>query len=138
MRGTLFLFHGEPIMARRPDPERERFWRELIARRESSGLTVAELCQRAGVSTPSFFLWQRRLRKQKPTRRSGTIEALSRTSLVPVRIVPDRVDEDRMSPVVVELPGPVRVQIPPGCDADTIHAVLQAISALRSGGPSSC
>jgi transposase-like protein len=126
-------------MARRPDPERERFWRELIARRESSGLTVAELCQRAGVSTPSFFLWQRRLRKQKPTRRSsGAVEALQSPSLVPVRIVADRVDEDRMSPVVVELPGPVRVQIPPGCDADTIHAVLQAISALRSGGPSSC
>jgi hypothetical protein len=125
-------------MARRPDADRESFWRELIARRESSGLTVAELCQQACVSTPSFFLWQRRLRKQKPTRRSGTIEALPRTSLVPVRIVPDRVDEDRMSPVVVELPGPVRVQIPPGCDAPTIHAVLQAISALRHGGPSSC
>ena len=125
-------------MATRPDPERERFWRELIARRESSGLTVAELCQRAGVSTPSFFLWQRRLRKQKPMRRSGTIEALPRTSLVPVRIVPDRVDDDRTSPVVVELPGPVRVQIPPGCDAPTIHAVFHAVSTLRHGGPSSC
>ena len=134
----MFLFDGEPIMATRPDPDREFFWRELVARRESSGLTVAELCQRSGVSPASFFLWQRRLRKQQPTPRSGTIEALPRTSLVPVRIVPDRVDEDRMSPVVVELPGPVRVQIPPGCDAATIHAVLQAVSALRFGGPSSC
>jgi transposase-like protein len=134
----LFLFDGEPIMATRPDPDRESFWRELVARRESSGLTVAELCQRSGVSPASFFLWQRRLRKQQPRRRSGTIEALPRTSLVPVRIVPDRVDEDRMSPVVVELPGPVRVQIPPGCDAATIHAVLQAVSAPRFGGPSSC
>lgn len=125
-------------MARRPDPDRESFWRELIARRESSGLTVVELCQRAGVSTASFFLWQSRLRKQKRTRRSGMIEALPRSSLVPVRIVPDRADEGRMPAVVVELPGPVRVQIPPGCDAPTIHAVLQAISALRSGGRSSC
>jgi hypothetical protein len=134
----LFLFHGEPIMARRPDPDRESFWRELVARRESSGVTVVELCQRAGVSTASFFLWQRRLRKQKPTRRSGATEALSRSSLVPVRIVPDRTDEGRTPPVVVDLPGPVRVQIPPGCDAATIHAVLQAASALRPGGPSSC
>ena len=125
-------------MARRPDPDRESFWRELVARRESSGLTVIELCQRAGVSTASFFLWQRRLRKQKPTRRSGTIEALSRSSLVPVRIVPDRADEGRAPAVVVELPGPVRVAIPLGCDATTIHAVFQAVSALRSGGPSSC
>jgi acetyl esterase/lipase len=135
----LFLFYGEPIMARRPDPDRESFWRELIARRESSRLTVDELCQRAGVSTASFFVWQRRLRKQKPTRRSsGVVEALQGPSLVPVRIVSDRADEDRALPVVVELPGSVRVQIPPGCDARTIHAVLQAVSALRSGGPSSC
>jgi transposase-like protein len=126
-------------MAKRPDADRESFWRELIARRESSGLTVAELCQRAGVSTASFFVWQRRLRKHKPMRRSsGAIEALQGSSLVPVRIVPDRADEGRAPPVVVELPGPVRVQIPPGCDAATIQAVLQAISALRSGGPSSC
>ena len=134
----MFLFDGEPIMATRPDPDRESFWRELVGRRESSGLTVVELCQRAGVSPASFFLWQRRLRKPQPRRRSGATEALSRSSLVPVRIVLDRADEGRAPPVVVELPGPVRVQIPPGCDAATIHAVLQAVSALRFGGPSSC
>jgi hypothetical protein len=125
-------------MARRPDSEREGFWRDLVARRESSGLTVAEVCGRAGVSTASFFLWQRRLRKPKPTLRSGTIEAPSRSSLVPVRIVPDCADEGRAPPVVVELPGQVRVQISPGCDAATIHAVLQAAFALRHGGSSSC
>jgi transposase-like protein len=125
-------------MARRPDRERERFWRELVARRESSGLTVAELCERAGVSTASFFLWQRRVRKQKSIRRSGAIEARSRSALVPVRILPDPADEGRALPVIVELPGAVRVQIPPGCDAAMIHAVLQAASALRHGGTSPC
>ena len=125
-------------MAKRVDPERECFWRELVARRESSDLTVAELCGQAGVSTASFFVWQRRLRKRKPARRSSTIESPLRSPLVPVRIVPDRVDEGRASSVVVELPGPVRVQIPPGCDATTIHAVFQSVSALRPGGPSSC
>ena len=139
MKGPLFLFHVEPIMARRPDPDRESFWRALVARREPSGLTVVELCKRAGVSPASFFVWQRRLRKQQPMHgSSGAIESPSRPSLVPVRIVPDSVDESRAPPVVVELPGPVRVQIPPGCDAATIHAVLQAASALRLGGPSSC
>jgi hypothetical protein len=50
----------------------------------------------------------------------------------------DRADEGQTPPVVVELPGSVRVQIPPGCDAATIQAVLQAASMLRPGGPSSC
>jgi transposase-like protein len=125
-------------MARRPDPDRESFWRELVARRESSDLTVSELCGQAGVSTASFFFWQRRLRKQKPARRSGTIEALAHSSLLPVRIVPDRADEGRAPPVVVDLPGAIRVQIPPGCDASTIHAVLEAVSMLHRGGPPSC
>jgi hypothetical protein len=125
-------------MAKRPDPERERFWRELVARRESLGLAVGELCRQAGVSTASFFVWQRRLRKQKAARRSDTAETPSRSSLVPVRIVPDCVDEARRPSVVVELPGAVRVQIPPGCDASTIQMVLQAASALRPGGPGSC
>ena len=34
--------------------------------------------------------------------------------------------------MIVELPGAVRVQIPPGCDAATIQAVLQAASSLAS------
>lgn len=53
-------------------------------------------------------------------------------------IVADCVDETRRPPVVVELPGAVRVQIPPGCDASTIQAVLQAAAALRPGGLASC
>jgi hypothetical protein len=40
--------------------------------------------------------------------------------------------------MIVELPGALRVQIPPGFDAFTIQAVLQAASSLRHGGSSPC
>ena len=53
-------------------------------------------------------------------------EALSRSSLVPARIVPDHVHVGGVPSVVVELPSTVPVQSPPGCDAATIQAVLQA------------
>ena len=36
-------------MPRIPAPDREAFWRKLIAQQASSHLTVAELCQQAGV-----------------------------------------------------------------------------------------
>ncbi len=51
-------------MARKVDRKRERFWQKLIARRKQSGRSVADVCWEAGVSTASFFVWQRKLRER--------------------------------------------------------------------------
>ena len=40
---------------------RERFWRRVIARWESSGLeSMAEFCRREGVPATRFYRWRRR------------------------------------------------------------------------------
>lgn len=39
-------------------------WRGLLQRQESSGLSVAAFCRRAGVSQPSFYAWRRKLRDE--------------------------------------------------------------------------
>jgi hypothetical protein len=98
-------------------------------------------CQDAGVSQATFYAWRKRLQSSRvrsavAASRRGLKKKAS--PLVPVRIVPDRTDEGCALTVVVELPGAVRVQIPSGCDAPTIQAVLQAASALRHGWLSSC
>lgn len=128
-------------MARTNSAERRRFWRELLAKRAALGLSVAQVCEEAGVSQATFYAWQKRLQsaRQRSTavgsRRGLTKKA---SPLVPVRIVSDHLDEGRTPTVVIELPGAVRVQIPPGCDAPTIQAVLQAVSSFGQGGPSKC
>ena len=128
-------------MAKTSSADRRRFWQELFAKREALGLSVAQVCQEAGVSQATFYAWRKRLKSSRQTsaaagsRRSRTKTA---SPLVPVRIVPDRTDADRTRTMIVELPGAVRVQIPPGCDASTIQAVLQAASSLRHGGSSPC
>lgn len=135
----MLLFHGELHVAKKPDPDRESFWRELVVRRERLGLTVAEICGQAGVSPASFFFWQRRLRQQKTGGRGAELlEAKPGAALVPVRILADRSDVGRNPVIVIEWPGPVRVQIPPGCDVPTIQAVLQGVAAIRAGGSSPC
>jgi transposase-like protein len=135
------ILHEALIMAKTSSADRRRFWQDLLAKREALGLSVAQACQDAGVSQAAFYAWRKRLQSSRV--RSGVTASrrgLKKTAspLVPVRIVPDRTDEGCALTVVVELPGAVRVQIPPGCDAPTIQAVLQAASALRHGGPSSC
>jgi transposase-like protein len=129
------------IMARIDSAERRRFWQDLFAKRAALGLSVAQVCQDAGVSQATFYAWRKRLQSSRRTSAAaGSRRGLTKTlsPLVPVRIVSDRADADRTPTLVVELPGAVRVQIPPGCDASTIQAVLQAASSLRHGGPSLC
>ena len=102
-------------------------WRRCAKKRESPEAT--------------FYAWRNRLQSSS----QGSAAARSRrgltkaaSPLVPVRIVSDRLDADPTPTMIVELPGAVRVQIPPGCDVTMIQAVLQAISAFGQGGPSRC
>ena len=43
--------------------DRVAVWGERLRRYGRSGLTVAEFCQREGISSPSFYQWRRRLFK---------------------------------------------------------------------------
>jgi len=55
--------------------ERESFWRSLLSRRDELQLTVAQVCEQAGVSPASFYQWQRKLRsttRSQPTTRTPT------------------------------------------------------------------
>jgi transposase-like protein len=36
-------------------------WRERVAQWRASGLSVAEFCRREGLSSPSFYIWRKRL-----------------------------------------------------------------------------
>ncbi len=123
-------------MSRRPS-DREVFWRRLIARQASSGLTVGELCREAGVSTASFYAWRQRLRA------SGS----AGSALVPVRIAAEPCgSRESGGAIMVELTiqladdsgQAVRVSIPPGCDEASIRRVLRAILSAGDGDVATC
>lgn len=127
-------------MARKADRNRELFWRKLVERRVRSGRSVADLCWEAGVSTASFFQWQRKLRERDAaiiaTTKPAACSTASRVSaaLVPVRIVDDRVpirttvvaDRQPAEAAVIELADGLRIRILSGCDAATIGHLLAA------------
>lgn len=117
-------------MARRSASGRAAFWRKLIEERRRSGLSVARVCEQAGVSPVSYYQWQRKLRAASPTRSAGVDLGAGR--LVPVHIVPDAVGRREPAGVLeVELPGEVRLRIPAGCDRATLELV---VNLLRTGG----
>jgi transposase-like protein len=77
-------------MARRSDPSRAAFWRQLIERRRHGGLSVAQVCEQAGVSPALFYQWQRKLRGAAAPTRNVQPDRPAASRLVPVHIVADR------------------------------------------------
>jgi hypothetical protein len=55
----------EKPMARLPDPQLARQWRQRLDRFEHSDLTVAEFYELEGDSTASLYQWRRKLRDGK-------------------------------------------------------------------------
>lgn len=47
-------------MGRQIDWGKRREWEQRLARRESSGLTVAEFCEWEGVSVAAFYQWRKK------------------------------------------------------------------------------
>jgi transposase-like protein len=134
-------------MARRADSNRAGFWRELIQRRRHSGLSVARVCEQAGVSPASFYRWQRQLRggpalgpNAASDRGSSAAAPQSRcdpragSRLVPVQIVADPPTgrDESAGQLEVELPGEIRLRIPAGCDRAMLELVIQLLRTPSS------
>jgi len=100
---------------KRSRSDRVSFWRQLIAHRISSSLTVREVCQQAGVSPVSYYQWQRKLRTPPPPAKEAT------PALVPVRVV-----DDRRGELTLELPQGVRLRFAQDCDEVTLQRLLRA------------
>lgn len=53
---------------RRRDPQREQFWRDVLARFRTSGLSVRAFCRQEQLSESQFYAWRRTVAKRDGTR----------------------------------------------------------------------
>jgi hypothetical protein len=47
---------------------RERFWRRIVAKQPTSGLSIRDWCDLQSVSEPSFYAWRRELARRAAER----------------------------------------------------------------------
>jgi transposase-like protein len=106
-----------PNRAAPPRHEREQFWRDLIARQQRSGQSVAAFCRAHDVSQPSFFSWRKRLRLHTDTPPS---------SFVPVQIDLSSSLAHAASIEIVLRSGAC-VRVSHGCDRQTLETVLAVL-----------
>jgi hypothetical protein len=101
-------------MARERGAAAERIWRERLARYRRCAETVADFCEREGVSTPTFYAWKRRLNGHAV---NGQTARRSAPLFVPISIG---------AGARIVLPGGAVVELPPGADERLLRTCIRA------------
>ena len=112
-------------MARERGAAAERIWRERLARYRRSGETVADFCEREGVSTPTFYAWKRRL--SGATTEHGSAAKRSAPLFVPITVA-------TAGGVRIVLPGGAVVELPPGADERLLRTCIRAAARRDHDG----
>jgi hypothetical protein len=121
-------------MSRGPDVARRELWRRRIREFERSAATVADFCDRAGVSTAAFYQWRRKLSDvsssagltKPPPPATPSRTAAASLSFLPVEIMGPRNGDV----VEVLLPSGIRVLVP-SRDQESLRTVLESLASER-------
>ena len=118
---------------RGPSPEREAYWRGIMARQAESGLNAAQFCRREKIAAPSFYVWKRKLREQDGGDEVEGVHLRSAETasggFVPVRIEGHQVDPWKAA-IRIHWRWGIQVEIPLAAGRDTIDHVLRALSQI--------
>lgn len=122
---------------RNRDPRRERFWRDVLARFRSSGLSVRAFCRQEHLGEPLFYAWRRTIaeRDGKPPatgKRSTVGKRSSRSRPAHPAFLPLVIRPGAPPPagIVVELRGGRMLRLP---ESMPVVRVAELIRALEAG-----
>jgi hypothetical protein len=129
---------------RRGDPQRQRYWEEVVRRWRESGQSVRDFCGAEGLRESAFHYWRTRLGQQKPSTstiggrplrpsKQQSAAGHNRPSFLPVRVLestavgPVAAEADRAVEIILERGCKVRVSA--GFDRQVLAEVLAVLEA---------
>jgi hypothetical protein len=119
---------GHPV-----DPKKWSTWRRRLKRFEGSESSIARFCGSEGISEASFYLWRKKIAAADAAVPRPTLGAAGDKLFAPVTLV-------GAAPLVAELPGGTRLQVPTA-DLRLLRAAIDAIAsadARMNEGGSQC
>lgn len=102
------------------DPQREQFWREVLKRHASSGLSVREFCRREQLAETSFFAWRRTIRQRDEEQQPS-----EQPAFVPATLT----DTSREPSIVLQLASGVALKLPESISAVWLADLVRALEA---------
>jgi hypothetical protein len=102
---------------------RREYWRGVLARQASSGLSVKTFCARERVSYQSYFLWKRKFREDP-------VQAKGEMTFAPVTVVAQA--PTGVGGLEIVLPGDRRVIVHAPVDRQALTDVLAVLRAREA------
>jgi transposase len=102
------------------DPDKERFWREAVARWRRSGEAIRDYCRKQQLSEPSFYAWRRTLAGRRGSAPPRRRRSAAKVSFLPVQVVSDG------APIELLCGGHV-IRLRPGFDPATLAQLLAVL-----------
>jgi len=122
-------------MGRKRSLNAEVEWRRRLSEFRRLDLTVAEYCDREGISNPSFYRWRQRLEGDRGSKdRDGRKSAKPSRSKTSKHFVEINIADTEWAEI--ELPNGVRIRVP----ANNLEALRVAVlvGGEQNSGGSSC
>lgn len=116
----------------RRNAEREKAWRETIARQSASGLTVREFCRREGLPEPSFYSWRRILaeRDSAAARPASDANDVGQPAFVPLSLIAaPGPASSAPGGFTLELRGGRTLHLPESTSPERLAAIVRAIES---------
>jgi hypothetical protein len=117
-------------MSRGPDLARRELWRRRLREYERSNSTIADFCDRTGVSTAAFYQWRRKLADTASPAGAEKDEGLAKPSpaVASLNFLPVEIMGPRNGDVVeVLLPNGIRVLVP-SCQ-ESLRTILESLAS---------
>jgi hypothetical protein len=111
------------MRGRRPDAEKEQYWRKTIRQAARSGMSVRRYCQLHRLSESQFHWWQRKLEERHRYGKRGRKGGAAQASFALVSDDPDGIDAG----IELILGNGHRLRIGKGIDETIVRAVLAAM-----------
>lgn len=105
----------------RRDAKREAFWRGVLKRYATSGLTIRAFCQREQLTEPAFFAWRRTIAE-----RDAEAKAPKRPAFLPVVV---EGDSRRDGGIAIELAGGHVLRLPEATPTQRLVELVHALEA---------
>jgi len=117
-------------MSRGPDLVSRALWQRRLREYERSNSTIADFCDRAGVSTAAFYQWRRKLADAASPEGAGKPEGLAKPppAAASLNFLPVEIMGPRNGDVVeVLLPNGIRVLVP-SCQ-ESLRTILESLAS---------
>ena len=113
----------------RRDVEKEKAWREIVAKQEKSGLGIRAFCQSEQIKEPAFYAWRRELRIREGEKDSNSVKTKGSTedstpSFVPLQVIGNVHDDSLLE---IQLASGHQLRVPGGFDYETLKNVIAVL-----------